>query len=148
LPPELPYAALTVDRLRRSQHLLAIVAGATAIGWIVGFATMIVLLPLLLFPLFFVVALIAAVPLGLMLALPVTALLLPVAAAAGERFDADRRLLLPLIGVLGGAAVVILVFTKGQFWLADEKVWRFVVAGALAGLAAGCFFARTWPKRP
>ena len=107
---------------------------------------MILLLPLLLLPPFLLVTFIVAVPLGLMLALPVTAFLLPAAAAVGDRFNADPRMLLPLIGILGGGAITTLVFTKGQFWLAGQNHWRFIVAGALAGLAAGWFFARKSPR--
>ncbi len=142
MSPDVSYASLTAERLRRSRRLLALVAGATSIGWIVGFATMIALLPLLLIPPFLAVAFVVAVPFGLMLALPVTALLLPITVAVLKRFNANQRLILPAVGLLGGAAVVALVFTKGQFWLADEKHWRFIVAGTLAGLAAGWFFAR------
>lgn len=90
-----------------------------------------------------------AVPLGLMLVLPVTALLLPVAAALLERFRIRECLLLLLaVGFFGGVAVAILVFTKGQFWLATPKLWPFVTASGLAGLVAGWFFARTPLKGP
>lgn len=108
-----------------------------------GFATMMALLPLALFPPFFAVFLMIGLPMAFVLVMPVTLLLLPATVFLLVRQKIDQPIILPLVGFIGGAVVAGLVFSQGRISPAEPDAWwRFAVAGGVAGLVAGCFYAQ------
>lgn len=125
---------------------LARTATASLVAAFAGTLAIIVLIPLLWLPPFLPVALLMGLSYGLLLALPVTALLLPLA----ERRLAGRArlLVLPLLGLAGGALTLALAFAGGHYWVAEANYGRFVAAGAIGGLAAGVVVAFGGRKRP
>jgi hypothetical protein len=114
---------------------------ATLLAMIVGFLTICVLAPLAAVPPFVLVTILIGVPMGLTLSLPVTFVALPLCALAFGPHPTARKVALPLAGLVTGAAVPGLVFlgSNSNDWLG---IMMFVVAGAIAGLAVGIYFAR------
>lgn len=128
------------------RSLIARTATASLAAAFAGTVAILALIPLLLLPPFLPVALLMGLAYGFLLALPVTALLLPLA----ERMLAGkmRLLVLPLLGLAGGALTLALAFAGGHYWVAEANYGRFVAAGAIGGLVAGIVFAFSERKRP
>jgi hypothetical protein len=117
---------------------------ATLLAMMVGFVAMCAMAPLAILPPFVFATLLIGVPMGLILPLPVTFVVLPLCALVCGRYRRVRTIALPLTGLIAGALVPRLVFAG------SHPGWRglmmFVIAGAVAGLAAGVYFIRKTAK--
>lgn len=112
-------------------------ATASLVAAFAGTVAILALIPRLLLPPFLPVALLMGLGYGLLLALPMTILVLPLA----ERMLSGqaRLLVLPLLGLAGGALTLALAFAGEHYWVAEANYGRFIAAGAVGGLtAAAC----------
>lgn len=113
---------------------VAALVGTIAAMFIVGPMS---LLALLMFPIFLAGLVLAAV-----LAVPVTCFLFPLTYQLLRYFPLSAQLAIPLVGFVGGGAIMWVWNSTGLLPQAQLSRELFSAVGMIAGLSAGAFYAR------
>jgi hypothetical protein len=124
---------------------LALAHRASLLAMAVAILTFLILGPLALLPPIIFFVLLIGLPMAYIFSTPVTFVLLPLIALFLRSQPTIKQIVLPLVGLAGGAFVTWLEFrlgtTTGRFGTKPGDL-TIVIIGAISGLAAGIFYAK------
>jgi hypothetical protein len=130
-------------RLLQVSGHLALSAMATLIAALVGaLAAIVITAPLSLIALIIFPIILKYLVLAAMLAAPVTFGLFPLTCWLVGRRPILAQLLIPLVGFIGGGAVISIWISTGVLPHSPNSHELFSAVGMIAGLSAGAFYVR------